>query len=201
MNTMMKGLIAVLLLIVSGAVVLAGDAPIQDEPLPPEVKKLIGMKLPPEIINMKQREIPGFVTVRGGILAGPEKEDTSAITYAEGLLDEKITVFFIERIYPDRTMEILDARLLPAALLSWRLEEGKPTRGSGRYRLSAHCRVNKSNSRNILGLIRPEEGKESCAHFSRQIKQAWRLDTDSSRLVSISSKELECEYITMDSCY
>lgn len=179
-----------------------GKAQCGNDSLPSEVKALIGMKLPPKVAGMKQAEIPGFIEVNGAVLADSGEKNISVLAYSEGVLDGEWAVFFVERIYnPDRTKEVLDARILPANLLDWRLVNGKPMENNGQYRLSGRCHANGEDTRVILGLIKPERGKEDCGHFSRRIKQAWEMDLKSSCLVPIAIQGLKCEYITMNDCY
>lgn len=170
--------------------------------LPPEVRALIGMKLPPKGVNMAPASIPRFFEVNGALLVDSGEKADSVLAYAEGLFEGKWPIFLLERIYhPDRTMEILDARVLPANLLDWRLVNGKPERNSGHFRLSERCRVNDKDERVILGLVKPEHGKEYCAHFSKRVKQAWHMDMKSGCLAPIATQGLQCEYITMNDCY
>lgn len=169
--------------------------------LPPEVRTLIGMKLPPKIVGMKQAGIPGFSRVNGALLVDSGEKTDSVLAYSEGLFEGKWSIFFLERIYPDMSIEILDAQVLPANLLDWRLVNGKPEGNSGRFRLSERCRANDKDERIILGLVKPEHGKEDCAHFSKRVKQAWQMDMKSGCLTPIATSGLKCEYITMNDCY
>ncbi len=104
MKTMMKGLIAVLLLIASGSVVLAGVAAIPDEPLPPVVQTLIGMKIPPKVVGKSGAPIPNFIEIGGGMLnrkIGSEAPKAE-LGYDEGIIDEKWPVFIVSAVHADR---------------------------------------------------------------------------------------------------
>ena len=182
--------------------VSAINAQCGDDSLPPEVKALIGKKLPPKVSGMKQAEIPKFIDVGGALLVDSGEAVTTVLAYSEGVFAGKWTVFFMERTYqPSQEKEILDARMLPANLLDWRLKNDIPEGNSGQYKLSGRCRINDKDERVILGLVRPERGKSDCAHFSKRIKQAWQMDMKLGCLIPIATKDLQCEYITMNDCY
>lgn len=173
-----------------------------DDSLPPEVKALIGKKLPPKIAGISPSEIPNFIEANGALLVDSGDTAISVLAYSEGVLAQKWPVFFMVRIYhPSRETEILDARILPANLLDWRLKNGVVEENSGHYKLSGRCRANKEDARIILGLVRTERGKEGCSHFSRRIKQAWQMDVKSGSLALVATQGLQCEYITMNDCY
>ncbi len=197
MKTMMKGLIALLLLIAGGAVVLAGDAPIQDEPLPPEVKKLIGMKIPPKVVGRDPSELPNFIGVSGSMLN--RKLDNSQadaeIIYEEGVFNRKWAVFFVYASHTDKTREILDARMLPEKLLNWRYRNGKITRlEEGDFLIfSGHCYYNdndpSTNNRIVFGL---EDPKFEHDGYTTRIERAWEIDQQTGRIKSISATGIAC---------
>lgn len=173
-----------------------------DDTLPQVVKALIGVRLPPLFVGVKQAGILSFIEVNGAVIADSADENGSVIAYSEGVFKGKWTVFFVERIFhPDRSKVILDARILPADLLDWRMVNGEPAPNIGQYKFSGRCRANKEDARTILGLVRPERGKEDCAHFSSRIKQAWEMDRERNCLLPVATQGLKCEYITMNDCY
>lgn len=193
MNTMMKGLIALLLLIASGSVVLAGDAPIPDEPLPPEVKKLIGMKIPPKNIGKSGAPIPNFIRFGEGNLNRQIGDETprAELGYEEGLFDEKWPVFIVSSSHDDRTLEILDVRLLPKKLINWRYANGKITRLEvGNFLIfSPYCQYEKNVDRIIFGL---EDPKFEHDNYSIRIERAWEIDPQTGRIKSISTQGVTC---------
>ncbi len=201
MKATMKGLMALLLFIASGGMVLAADnAAIQDEPLPPEVKKLIGMKLQPKVVGRVPAHIPGFYEVTGALLGQDERHENE-LAYGEGVVANKWAVFIVERFLADKSVEILDAQMLPENLIEWRIDEGNRKYLEGRYRFSVNCHTEEKASHHIFGLVKTEKGKSDCAHFSKQVKLAWRVDRQSGRITPTSSKGMRCEYITMSACY
>jgi hypothetical protein len=198
MKTMMKSLIVVLLLIASGAVVMAADnAPIQDEPLPPEVRKLIGMKIPPKVVGREPAHIPNFSLFGGSLLnwqigyATPKAD----LAYEEGMLYEKWPVFFVIAFHSDKTLEILDARLLPGKLLNWRYKNGKIKRleDGDFFIFSGHCYYDdndpSTNNRIVFGL---EDPKFEHDGYTTRIERAWEIDQQTGRIKSISATGIAC---------
>ncbi|MBU1215259.1 MAG: hypothetical protein KKA63_08475 [Gammaproteobacteria bacterium] len=193
MKTMMKGLIAVLLLIASGAVALAGDAPIQDEPLPPEVKKLIGMKIPPKVVGQIGGSIPKFIYFGVSMLGKKIGNETprSELIYEEGIVEGKWPVFFVIAMHNDKTLEILDARLLPGKRLNWRYKNGEITRlEEGDFLIfSPYCQYENNEDRLIFGLEDPKFERDN---YSTRIERAWEIDPQSGRIKSISTQGITC---------
>lgn len=193
MKTMMKGLIAVLLLIASGAVVLAGDAPIQDEPLPPEVKKLIGMKIPPKIIGKSGAPIPKFLSFGGGMLNRQIGDAASwaELIYEEGTVEEKWAAFIVYASHADKSRVILDARLLPRELINWRFENGKIKWLENEEKLifSIFCHHGGGNDRIIFGLEDPKYERDG---YSTRIERAWEVDPQTGRIKSIPTQGIIC---------
>ncbi len=191
---MMKGLIAALLLIACGSVVLAADnAPIPDEPLPQEVKALIGMKIPPKVLGRRGGDIPNFIEVGGGMLnrkIGSEVPKAE-LGYDEGVVDRKWPVFIVSAGHNDRTLEILDVQLLPKNLINWRYANGK-IMGAGKgnhFIFSARCQYGKGDDRIIFGLEDPTVEHDG---MSTRIERAWEVDPLSGQIKSISTKNITC---------
>ncbi|MBU1777704.1 MAG: hypothetical protein KJ899_13850 [Gammaproteobacteria bacterium] len=199
MKTTMKGLIAVLLLIAGGAVVLAGDAPIADEPLPPEVKKLIGMKIPPKVVEKKGGSVPDFIGFEGMALI-VDFESGIDLGYRAGFVGGKWPVLLVSRHFPDRSQVILDVQMLPENLIAWKLVNGKPSYLYGRYRLSPRCRAGDEDIPLVVGLMKQEEGKETCAHYSGRVNRAWQIDRQNGHLTPLSTEDMQCYYISMNDC-
>ena len=133
----------------------------EDEPLPPEVKALIGMNIPPKIVGKKGGNIPNFIRVSERNLnkqIGDEKPGAE-LGYEEGLLNEKWLVFIVSASHKDRTLEILDVQMLPENLINWRYENGKVKGIGNRFEFS-YCHSSIDYRRIILGLVKPENDNE-----------------------------------------
>lgn len=200
MKTTMRSLICVVLAVAGGLAMLAGNARGAEVAMPPEVKALIGMKLPPKIVGRTPADIPGFYQMSGALIWTEEKQG-NALTYDEGVVGDKWPVFIVGRISSDKSAEILDAQMLPANLIEWRLDNGNRKYLEGRYRFSVNCKIKEKDTRIILGLVKPEKGKSDCAHFSSRVKLAWQVDRQSGRITPMPTKGMKCEYITMSACY
>lgn len=189
MNTMMKGLTALLLLIASGTMVMAGDAPTQDEPLPPEVRKLIGMKIKTKM----EDAIPDFHRSSGMML---DKElgikgSGEYLVYEEGIVKAKWPVFIVSARKKNDVTEILDARLLPGKLLNWRYKNGKIRRlEDGDFLIfSPICHYGEGDGRMIFGLADPKFEQEG---YSTRIERAWEIDSQTGRIKSIPTQGIIC---------
>lgn len=200
MRKTMRGLIIAVLAVVGDIALQAGNARATDEAMPPEVKKLIGMKLPPKVAGRVPALIPDFYEVTGA-LVGQDEHQENEIAYSEGVVGNKWKVFIVERISTDKSVEILDAQILPENLIEWRLDDGNRKYLEGRYRFSVNCHTKEKSSQIIFGLVKPEKGKSDCAHFSRRVKLAWQIDRQSGRITLMPTKDMKCEYITMSACY
>src|SRR5712691_614874 len=189
----------------TGGIILAGGsghAAEMEASLPPEVKALIGLKVPPEVAGKKTPRIPNFTSRGGAIGFGIDKKRCPGQSgYKEGVVGGRWPVFLIDCIYPDLSVEILDAQTFPENLLEWRFEGGKFQYTKDRFRFSDACRASEAENRRIFGLVKPEEGKADCAHFSNRVERAWLIDKRSGRITPLAPKGLQCHYETMSSCY
>ena len=186
MKTMMKGLLVALLLIASGAVVLAADnAPIQDEPLPPEVKKLIGMKIPPKALG-RRGDVPGWSHMWGAEIEG---EKGFGVFQQDG-----VVILVIESVIKQSTT-ILDARVIPGKLLRFYMEDGKLKWRKNEmqwYRITETCwRDSADKNERILGMWRYVPDSK-CSDSSTLVKKAWLLNMESGRLTDIPVQGVTC---------
>ncbi len=179
----------------TGGIILAGGsghAAEMEASLPPEVKALIGLKVPPEVVGKKPPRIPNFIHHGSAVLGGVGKNFPGCHPgYAEGVVGARWPVFYVECIYPDKSVEILDVQMLPENLLEWRFEGGKFQYTKDRFRLSEVCRTNEADTRRIFGLVKPEEGKADCAHFSKRVERAWLIDKRSNEQLLLSGNQTE----------
>ena len=97
-------------MLAGGLALLAGNAQGADETLPPEVKALIGMKIPPKVVGKRGGDIPNFIQLNGGMLNRNIGNETprAELGYEEGLVDKRWPVFIVSASHNDRTLEILD---------------------------------------------------------------------------------------------
>lgn len=193
MKTLIKGWFVLLLVAVSSSVVLAADEAIPDEPLPPEVKKLIGMKIKTKMENA----IPDFLR-NSGMMLDKElgmKGSGEYLVYEEGIVKEKWPVFIVSARKKNDVTEILDARLLSGKLLNWRYENGKITRlEDGDFLIfSGHCYYDdndlSTNNRIVFGL---EDPKFEHDGYTTRVERAWEIDQQTGRIKSISAKGIAC---------
>lgn len=162
-------------------------------PMPPEVKALIGMKIPPKISGKSGAPIPKFITFGGGMLNRKIGNETSRkeLIFEEGIVNEKWPVFIVYASHADKTREILDARLLPKELINWRYANGKIKRleeGSPLI-FSTDCLYKKGDGRIIFGLENPKFEHEG---MSIRIERAWEINPQSGHIESISTEGITC---------
>lgn len=195
-----KGLIAILLLIASEAV-QAGDAAIQDEPLPPEVKKLIGMKIPTESVMRAGKYIPDFIRSGSGMLNKKIGNEIpkAELVYEEGIVASKWPVFIVSAMHSNGVLEILDARLLPEDLIVWRYENGKfKAAGKPGFIFSPSCFYVSSDGKPIFEgriMFGLEDIDTQSNGFSTRIERAWEIDRQTGRIKSISTQGVVCAII------
>ena len=202
MKTNLRSFIFILFTVVGGMGVLAGNAQAADAAMPPEVKALIGMKLPPLVVGKAAASIPNFISHGGSLL---DEQSGEMLAYNEGIVGGKWPVFVVQRINKERYLEVLDAQLLPADLLDWRFVDGEFKNNSdhfkfvkGRYSLSQSCQPDEGQI--IFGLIKPENGKETCEHDTSRVKRAWNINRQNGKISSKSTKGLSCHYLLENQC-
>jgi hypothetical protein len=191
-------------LIVAGFPGRANAADLRDKN-PPEVKALIGMKIISDNPATHHGGLPGFHKVGGSVLV--EFTDQSALVIEEGFIN-KIPLFLIGKATEGATsLKVLGAQAIPPELYEFRLnlkKKGSPPVDylPGRYSLSEGCSYNiaANDERIIIGLVKPEIGKEDCAHYSRRVGRAWRIDRKTGRIEAISTKGLQCYCVAEGNC-
>jgi hypothetical protein len=193
MKAIIRNLRFVLLAVVSSVVLLAGNAQCADEPLPPEVKALIGMKIPPKIAGKEPGHIPNFIRFGESMLNRQIGSETmkAELGYSEGMVGKKWPVFIVSAIHDDRTLEILDAQLLPMKLINWRYMNGKIERlKKGNFLIfSAWCQYANGDGRIIFGL---EDPKVEHDGYSSRIERAWEIDMQNGHIKSIPTHRIKC---------
>ncbi|MBU1214990.1 MAG: hypothetical protein KKF58_05800 [Gammaproteobacteria bacterium] len=188
MKTMMKGLLVTALVVVGGFVMSAGNAQCADEPLPPEVKKLIGMRIPAKAGDV----VPGWKVMGAGIF-GVKTGAGQELGY-ELLYQQDISILVTDELDSDHSRTIIDARILPRQLLTYKVEGGKAVRkkNANRMYFVEHGCKSENYEAVVVGLVRSENSKIGCEHWSSQVKRAWSIDVDSGRISEISPRGVSC---------
>jgi len=152
-----------------------------------ELISLIGMRVPPEVPFKKSGKIPGWHS-KGGSLYGVLMEN--------GYIGNEAG-FIIASLEKDKTKIVLDARSLPMDLLRFELKDGEVIYKKSATKLYGVelCKKNESNTEDIyFGLMRPENNKEGCLHYSRDVIKAWRVNPITNKLEDISPDGVSCFY-------
>lgn len=185
MKSLQRSSAAMLIVVACGAMLLTNSAHAEDEPLPPEVKRLIGMKV-------LLRENPAFVPVDWEELlgAGIGVENLGF----EVLQKNETVVLTVTRIQ-DSTKSILDARVISGKLLRVYLEDGKRKWRKNEmqwYRITNQCSRNGMNKpETILGMWKFEPNRK-CTDSSSLVKKAWLVNLENGHLTEISTQGVSC---------
>lgn len=115
-------LVAASLLLMCSLAMQSCSARDEKEVLPPEVAAMIGMRIPPKVVGREPSELPKFIPFSSGMLNRKfgDESHKAELGYDEGIIDKKWPVFIVSAIHSDKTIEILDARLLPKNKVNWR---------------------------------------------------------------------------------
>lgn len=175
---------------------------------PPEVKALIGLRIAFDNPAISRNKIPGFHEVGGSVLADIANDSMPyALVLDEGFVNNRPTFLISKSMGHATSIEVLDAQVIPPELYEFRLnlkKKGSPPVDylPGRYSLSEGCSYNiaANDERIIIGLVKPEIGKEDCAHYSRRVGRAWRIDRKTGRIEAISTKGLQCYCVAEGNC-
>lgn len=189
MKRILKVFICVLLAVAGGMGLLVDNALGAHDAMPPKVKVLIGMKIPPKAPG-RTGDVPGWVYLWGSGIVG----DISFNFLQQG----NTTVLTIDsRINQNTT--ILDARVIPGNLLNFYMKDGVrelKKNDMQMYRITEACtRVSSEKKEIILGMWRFEPGSK-CNDSSNLVKKAWLLNPESGHLTDISTKGVSCRELT-----
>lgn len=193
MKITIRGRIFALLLISSAMPVLASHAQGTNEPLPPEVKMLIGI----HIKSNKQGEfgrVENWKTRRWTTLNIFPKPNLSM--GVEELYRDNTSIFVVELMNKaDWSMTLLDVRVLPRHMLNYDVKNGTIvwSKNSRAYRFESMCY--RKPKETIVAIMRPERGKEDCTHTTRQVKRAWKIDQETGHISEISAHGVSCAYM------
>lgn len=198
MKFTVKKIISASLLLVCSFAMQSCSAQDEKEALPPEVKAMIGIKIPPKIVGERGGDIPKFSRLGGALVK--ENDSGNTLAYDEGVASGQWPVFFVERIFKDKTTEILDVQMLPENLMEWRFVGEKIVFLKNRYKLSSHCQKQPEDSRIIFGLVKAKKGKSDCGHFSPYVDRAWQIDQQTGEISTVPAKGLQCYFIEISEC-
>jgi len=163
-----------------------------------DLMALVGMKIPPAIPYKKQGKIPGWFS-QGSIYIG---SSTIKVYGENGYIGNEggLVLIYLDN---DKTRTIVDARVLPLDLLRFNIKDGKRIwHKDAKERFSVESCKKPGSEDAIIGLMRPEHGKEGCLHYSKQVKMAWRVNGSTGKLEEISPKGLSCFFPNgEDECY
>jgi hypothetical protein len=184
-----------------------------DDVLPPEVKSLIGMKLPPvrvegkdikrdprleplpsDYVLLQPASIPQW-KYKGGWLLPQTNMGIEELYLGD------LSIFVVDTINKNNKIKtILDAHVLPQNLLFYYIKDGKVVKKNktGLYELNAMCE--REASEVIVGLMRPEVGNENCQHKTTQVIRAWKIDPNTGSIMLIPSHGVTCLVPAADWC-
>ena len=185
MKTILRSFTFVVLAVAGGMVMLAGNAQGVDEVTPPEVKALIGMKIPPKAQG-RRGEVSGWVNLWGSGIVNS--------IFFEVWQRENITILAIGSSI-DQSTSILDARVIQGDLLWYYTKDGKTKWKKNEmqwYRITETCwRDNAEQKEIIIGMWRYEPNSK-CTDTSTLVKKAWILNPENGRLTDIPTQDVSC---------
>lgn len=180
-------------------VALTLSACVSAEIEPPEIKALIGMKIPPAIEGKASGNIPDFVSV--GSLLGVDFEDGFSFAFEEGLYANKWYVLIASRFFEwFRGEEIVAVLVLPEKLRNWEYRNGifEPRREGLPF--SRRCRSSEDDKRVIVAFYEQRIGKNCVYARSDKVKRAWMFDVHKRAFFPIPTKGLWCEDPVDEEC-
>lgn len=184
-------------LLVAAALTLSACASAEIEP--PEVKALVGMKIPPAIVGKAPGSIPNFVLK--GSLPGGDFEDGSAFTLKEGMYADKWHVLITSRFFEwNRGEEIVAVLVLPEKLRSWEYRDGEFKSRRGGLPFSTWCHATEGDKRVIVGFYEQRMGKDCAYARSDKVIRAWMFDVHKRAFLPMPTKGLWCEDAVDEEC-
>jgi hypothetical protein len=189
MKTMMRDLLVTSLFVVGGMVMSIGNAQCADEPLPPEVKKLIGMEIP-SFEAGGRGGLPGWVYAGSTLL----RDKSFGVEYWDR---EEQSIFLVSKLDTSgKHLMVLDAKVLPRDWLTFSIKNGETKMKKQWWKFYAPTSACERNSGEVIvGLVRPVRGRHDCSHKTKQIKRAWKIDEQSGHISEISSQGISCNYM------
>lgn len=211
MKTMMKGLIAVLLLIAGGAVVLAGDAQSTDKQLPLSEtsadRKIESLsagikahrysgdlnKLEKDLLAAGYKKLGGMM-VKGGDATHPYDSSDNVTAAKWCILDtSKRPVVATRCVYAVRTITHRDSN----GRATFQTDDALEFAPVSEYKFiddDANCESPLYPYRSIVAIGRFKLREDpDYGGYAEDIRQAWVIDIESRKFVEISTKEVTCE--------
>jgi hypothetical protein len=201
MRTFVKILFTYALLVVQPYAVASDDAlnpsEYKRDKNPPEVEALIGKQFPRSGISGWSRSL--CCMAAGGLLGiSPQPglamgvvllERTGKIIFVIDLIDQK-----------DLSTTVLDAQILPRQP---RYDKSGNLIGSEKenvrlYSFTYACESIREVK--VVGTVRPEQGREDCGHWSKQVQRAWKIDKQTGHITEISTAGISCRAEAIDEC-
>ncbi len=194
MKATMRSLIFVVLAVAGGMALLAGNAQGAEDAMPPEVKALIGMRIP-DTETGRNGEIPNW-TMNGGEVFRISTDGASG-SMISGYFQNNLSIFVVEeRNNKEKYRTILDAQLLPIEFLTYYLKNGKAVTKKQWWKFYVPTVLcYRERGETIVGLMRPERGKYDCSHKTKQIKRAWKINQETGHIAETSPQEVSCSYM------
>jgi len=157
-----------------------------EQQLPADIKALIGLKIP-DMESGGKGGIPSW-SLKGGSLVGKQQFGVEQ-WYRGGEF-----IFLVRRL-DDAGRIVLDARVLPRHLLAYHEKNGDLVfeQRSSKYSFESMCYRLKDEL--VVGLMRPERGKEDCTHTTKRLKRAWKIDAQNGRISDIPTQGVSCSFM------
>jgi len=171
-------------------ITIANQASYARDKNPTEVEALIGMRIPAKAPG-RQGSVPGWWMMGSYALDAAKRPQQSL--GVEELYRDDVSIFVIDLLdEKDLSRTILDAQVIPRNLLWYNAKNGKFAQKNNRrlYRFNSMCK--RADFETIVGLMRPESGKEDCTHHSKQVIRAWRIDQQTGHIVDTSTQGVSC---------
>jgi hypothetical protein len=161
------------------------------------------MKIPPKVVGERTGGIPDFIAAQSRLTDWQiGKGNTRAVLGIDaGIVSEKWPAFIVRAIYGDRSVEILDIRLLPKKMLVWGYANGAIIPGKGEYVFEVGClHVNSEGQpdterRLIVGL---EDTSFESDGYSTRIARAWEIEPQNGHIKSIPTVNIICPIVGGD---
>ena len=162
----------------------------EENTLTPELRSLVGMRIPANAQGM-QGDVPGWFVMGSYALSAPKHKLLSM--GVEELYRDDVSIFVIDIVDEmDWSRTILDVQVLPQNMLWYDIKNSNivPKKDEHMYSFNSMCK--RADSQIIVGLMRPELGKEDCTHYSKQVLRAWEIDPQIGRITEIPVQGVSC---------
>ncbi len=182
-----SGFILLLVLMLTSSMAFSADADkkktgyVRDKN-PPEVEALIGKKFSGD-------HVPGWDLLRDTLLTDEHDVPPIGLVYLE---HNGMTIFLTEIVgLNGANSTVLDAQVLPKEA-EFNKETGEllQTKENASRYVFGYCF--NSNDERLVGMMRPQKGKELCGHKTKLVQRAWKIDTKTGHITEISPTGVTC---------